>query len=124
MRRCWLGICLLVGLLAGSVGVTRGMKAIHDPIAVNLTQAASLSREGKADEARALALQARSAWESHREFVSAFADQSPMEEIDTLFAALEARPAGTRAYAGLCLQLVQRTQAMADAHLPRWWNLL
>ena len=124
MKRFVLSVSLLAVLLAGSIGVTLKMQRIHRPISDRLYQAAALSRLGDADGAENLAQQAKRAWQRHREFTSAFADQNPMEEIDELFGALEAWPGDSEDFGSGCLQLAERTRAMAEAHLPVWWNLL
>ena len=124
MTRCVLGVCLLLVMLAGSLGVWWGMEKIHQPVTEGLEQAARFSQAGDRDAAEETAFLAREAWQEHWHFVAAFADHTPMEEIDALFRTLEAYSPVSDDFAACCLQLAQRTQAMAEAHQFSWWHLL
>lgn len=124
MKRCILGTVLLLVLLAGSLAVWWGMETLHQPVSGELTQAAALAQSGEEDQAKKLALQAKDHWEQHWHFVAAFANHTPMEEIDGLFGALEAYPASSPEFAACCQQLARRTEAMAEAHSFTWWNLM
>lgn len=124
MKRFFLGSFLLAGLLLGSLGITLGMYRIHRPLSDMMNQAAVLSCHGAAAEAEDLTRQVRAAWKKNRAFTAAFADQSPMEEVDLLFGALEGCTGDSPDFEGYCLQLALRIESMYQAHLPSWWNLL
>lgn len=124
MKRYCLGISLLLILLIGCLGVWWGMETIHQPITENLEQAAAFSHAGEEASAAKLAVQARETWQKHWHFVAAFADHTPMEEIDDLFHSLDAYAPTSADFAACCLQLAQRMRAMADVHAFNWWNLL
>lgn len=126
MKRFTLGIILLAVMLAGCLCVSWGMEHLHRPVSQNLEQAAALACAGDLPEAALLAEKAHQDWQQHWRFVAAFADHGPMEEIDALFAALKTYVSvGEEAdFAALCSQLARLTEAMADAHVFNWWNLL
>lgn len=124
MRRFILGASLLAVLLMGCLGVWWRMESVHRPVTDELIRAAELSRSGNGDAAVETVLHARELWEKHWRFTAAFADHGPMEQIDDLFYALDAYDPGTADYAACCLQLAQRTEAMAKDHALNWWNLL
>lgn len=124
MKRLILGTGLLLALFAGSLAVWWGMEAKHRPVAERLTLAAVLSASGDGTAARETAFQARTQWQENWHFTAAFADHTPMEEIDDLFRALDAYDPVSDEFAACCLQLSQRTQAMAEAHKLNWWSLL
>ena len=124
MKRFGFGFCLLIVLLLGCLGVWWGMEKVHQPVTEELVQAAALSQAGDGVSAAETAFRARETWEKHWHFAAAFADHTPMGEIDDLFRSLDAYAPVSADFAACCLQLAQRTQAMADVHAFNWWNLL
>ena len=126
MKRGWIGLGLLLVLLAGSIAVTRGMDAGHTPLSRDLERASGLALSGEWDEAAQLAEAAREEWENKWNFGAAFADHEPMEEIDGLFAQVEVyiRAREEVSFAAVCAELAKRLEAMGDAHGLTWWNLL
>lgn len=123
MTRLWTGILLLAGLFLGCLGVGWEMQDYHKPIERNLAQAAAFS-ETDPTQAQYLVLQARQQWNHRWQLTAAFADHTPMEEIDALFSALTAYEPDSTEFRDYCLQLQQRTRAMAQAQAWHWWNLL
>lgn len=109
MKRLWVGIILLVVLLAGTLAVTVAMDRIYAPITEAL-EAGDL----EAAEVR---------YQRWRDLTAAFADHGPMEEMDALFARAEICEDEQERKA-LCAELAKRAQAMSNAHSPTWWNLL
>lgn len=126
MNRFWLGIGLLVLLLALSLWVTVEMTAIHDPISETLEKASRQTLSGDFFGGIASAQQAQKDWEQHRHATASVADHAPMDEIDGLFAELEiyARTGETQHFAATCAQLSRLIYAMGEAHGLGWWNLL
>lgn len=122
--RLWVGIVLLAALLLGSLGVYWEMQAIHTPIGRDLTYAAALAESGDTVRAKELSDRAKSRWQQNWQFTASFADHTPMEEIDALFGGLGAYPPDSEDFIVRCLELRERTKAMANAHVPSWWNLL
>ncbi len=124
MKRFVLGILLLAVLFGGSLGISRGMEILHQPVIRNLKQAAELALSGETEAAQAAAAAAKETWQEHWEFTAAFSDHTPMQEVDDLFAALPAYLPEAEEFAANCLQLVQRTAAVIRDHTLSWWNLL
>ena len=126
MKRSWIGLTLLVALLAGGIAATVGMTRCHEPIARDLANAAEGAIRGDWEQGEALLHRARSAWGSSRRFAACFADHTPMEEIDDLFAQVEAYAAAREEaeFAAGCAALSKRMEAMANAHGAQWWNVL
>ena len=126
MRRSWIGFALLLVLLAGGIAATLGMRKCHEPIARELADAAEQTMHGDWGQAQALLRRARSDWGRSRRFAACFADHTPMEEIDALFAQAEVYAAAREEaeFAARCAELSKRMEAMGNAHGAQWWNVL
>lgn len=126
MKRTWIGVGLLLTLLLGGVLIARWMERQHTPMVTTLTRAARAAMAEEWEQAEALAVEADGVWKQKRTMVAAFADHSPMEEIDGLFAELEIfRDAREQVhFAATCMELSRKMEAMGDAHSLSWWNLL
>lgn len=109
MKRLWVGIILLLILLAGTLAVTVAMDRIYAPM-VEALEAGDLEK-------------AKERYGRWRDLTAAFADHGPMEEMDALFARAEICEDEQERKA-LCAELAQRAKAMSNAHSPTWWNLL
>lgn len=126
MKRFWIGIGILCALLIlGSVAAYL-MYDIHDQIAQLLQQAQAAAFEEDWETAIPLASKAHGLWKQYWSFTAAFADHTPMDELDGMFAELMvfAREQEMPHFAAICAHLTQLAGAMADSHLPSWWNLL
>lgn len=126
MKRGKAGMVILAGLLALCIGATVAMGRRHEPIARILSAASDLAAAGEWEEAKTLAGKARADWEKRWHFTAVFADHTPMEEIDGLFARLKVyeKQDDRAAFAVVCAELSVKIAAMGDAHTPNWWNLL
>ncbi|MGM9549057.1 MAG: DUF4363 family protein [Faecousia sp.] len=126
MKRSWIGFFLLLALLAGGIAATCGMDKCHEPIARDLANAAETAVHGDWEQGEALMLRARDAWGHSRRFSACFADHTPMEEIDALFAEVEVYAAAREEadFAAGCAALSKKVEAMGQAHGAMWWNLL
>ncbi len=126
MGKLWLGIGLLLALLAFGFFVTAATETIHTPIAQNLEKAARLSLSGDLPAAAQLGQTAKTDWEKRWHFVAVFSDHAPMDEIDGLLAQLDihAKAGAGADFAATAARIAQLVQAMMDAHKPAWWNLL
>ena len=126
MKRGWIGLFLLLILLAGGLLVTWHMGSSHEAIAAKLDLAARQALAGNWEMAEDLAEDAQDRWEDSWHFSASFADHEPMETIDSLFAQLEACQAvrDQLSFAVICAQLAEQVQALGDAHGLTWWNLL
>lgn len=126
MKRCWMGLVLLIVLLVLGLGITWAMAEIHDPIARDLKQAAQQALQGNWAEAEHLSQKAVTAWEKWAHFRACFADHDPTEEIDAALAAM-AVYRGTEedaAFGAACLDLARKIEAIGDAHGLVWWNIM
>lgn len=126
MKRSWLGLGMLLVLLAGGLAVTWGMGALHDPIARDLTAAGESALTADWDQAGVLLQRAGDTWEKHEFFRACFADHGPMEEIDACFAQLEiyGRMKEETAFAAACGETARKITAMGEAHKLIWHNFL
>lgn len=126
MKRIWIGIGLLVFLLVAGIWVAEVMEDSHKPGAEDLRRASQLALEEDWPMAEALSKRARNKWEKKWRVTASTADHEPMDEIDGLFAELKvyARAKDEVAYSGTCAHLAELLEAMAQAHVFNWWNLL
>lgn len=126
MKRFWIGICVLALLLIGGIVVSALFCIAHEPTAQLLQDASKAALEGDWKQANRLCHQAEDRWEDFWQFTASFADHSPMDEIDSLFAQLEILGAQRNAeqFPALCARLSELTEAIADSHRFRWWTLL
>lgn len=126
MNRLWLGVAILLLVLAAGLGVAWGLTAAQGPISEALTQAAALAQEDQWQEAAALSEEAQGRWERFWHLSASVADHGPMEEIDALFSELAVcrEEADTQEFALRCARLSRLVRAMSDAHRLSWWNLL
>lgn len=126
MKRLWIGIIVLAVLLILGGAVSWAMDAIHISMAENLQQAAEAAMAEDWGAALQCAEKARESWKDHQHFVAAFADHTPMDELEGLFAELEiyAQAREQAHFAATCAHLAQLAQAMAESHSPTWWNFL
>lgn len=126
MKRLIIGTAVLLTLLALGLTVSIAMVRIHAPIAADLRSASEAVLADNWTDAQALADRARSRWQTYREFTAAFADHSPMDELDSLLAQLGTYEVleNKTAFSAACAQLAQLAEAMADSHRLRWWTLL
>ena len=126
MKRVWIGAAILILLLTGGLLVTRHMGCTHREISRELERAALFAQAGNWEEAGDETEDAYEDWQAHWRFSAAFADHAPMEEIDALFAQLEAYRTARDgvSFAAVCRQLAKQVNALGDAHGLTWWNLL
>ena len=125
MKRSWIGLGLLLILLAASLLVTWGMDRIHDPVERNLTTAGEYALAGDWESAEELAMEALEIWERNRTFRACFADHGPVEEVDACFAQLKVylRLKEETDFAAACGETARKARAMGEAHGLRWENL-
>ena len=126
MKRLWLGLVLLALFFALGLVVSACMDRVHMEIAGELENAAQLALQENDTLARQQAQSAKSKWEKSWGWTAAVADHAPMDEIDGLFAQLQAfeSPEERAHYAATCAQLAKLVNAMAEAHRLSLQNLL
>ena len=123
MRRIWIGIGVLVAILAISIATMIGLQKVHEPLAQNLEEAACETDWAKAAE---ISQQAEQRWRQYRHFTAALADHEEMDRIDGVFAQLEVcrRQGDAQTHGVLCADLSAAVRAIQEAHGLTWWNLL
>lgn len=126
MKRGWIGLGLLVVLLAAGLLVTWHMRSSHREIAQDLEQAARYAMAGSWEEAEDNAQDAFDDWQDRWHFSAAFADHEPMEAIDAQFAQLDTylTARDSVSFAAVCRELARQVEDMGDAHGLNWRNLL
>lgn len=126
MGRIILGFVLLVGMLLLGFVVMFAMDRVNQPVAQLLEDAAQAALSGDLEQGIALASQARSTWEKRWHTIASFADHSPMDEIDSLFAQMEVygQTGNAEDFASHCTRLSMLVSAVGEAHSLNWWNLL
>ena len=126
MKRSMTGITILIFLLILSVLIAAAMHKIHYRISDLLEQAQQAADAEDWPGADRLARQAEAQWQQYHHFTAAFADHTPMDELDGLFAELmvflEERESPH--FASTCARLSLLAQSMADSHGLQWWNVL
>lgn len=125
-RRFYLGVGVLVLFLILGLASLFFLSHVHAPISEQLALAQQASLSGDLTEGADLARQAKAIWKNYWFATAAFADHTPMDEIDGLFGELEvyAQAKENVHFAACCANLAQKVQAITDAHSPAWWNLL
>lgn len=126
MKRSWIGLFLLLVLLAASIASTWAMSRIHEPIEKDLKQAAECAMLGDWVNANRFFRKAGADWKKWEHFRSCFADHNPVEEIDAGMEALEVYCYAQEdvAFAAACRDLARQVAAVGEAHELVWWNLL
>ncbi len=110
MKRLWVGIILLLILLAGTMARHRG----HGPHLC--AHGGSPGSGGSGESGGAL-------WALAGSDGGLCGPMDPWREMDSLFARAEVC-GDEQERKALCAELAQRARAMSNAHSPTWWNLL
>lgn len=121
MRRSWIGLALLLVLLAAGILISVAMDRVHAPISWDLEQAADFAEVGLWQEAAEHADRAAQQWARWQVFRESFADHTPIEEIDCLLAQLPvyAKEEDSH-FTATCRELVQKVTAVSEAHALSW----
>ena len=126
MKRFWIGVALLVGILLVGLWTTNQLGKLHTATASDLTGAAQAAQQGQWEQADRHAAAARQRWQQGWHFSAALADHTVLDEIDGLFAQSEIYRKNRDAmeYAAICARLAQHVTALQESHQLSWWNLL
>ena len=126
MGRFLIGVGLLLALLLSCLGVSLFAQNVHETVCDDLESAAQLALSGNGESSLALVQQARAHWQDRWHQTAAFSEHEPMDEIDSLFAQLESygKSGDLIPMAALCARLTQLIEAISDAQILHWWNLL
>jgi len=126
MKRMWIGIGILLALLAMGIALTTAFNSLHLPLAHKLNAAAEAALAGDWDTAEQSTRQCREHWDSCRRLTASFADHEPLEEMDGLLAQLEIwlwlrEP---EEFAVTAAEISSLARAIAEAQSLTWWSLL
>ena len=123
MRRIWIGVGVLLALLAAGLLVMRATDRQLREVSETLKRS---SETENWDEAISLAEKAQRDWKKKRQLMAALADHAELEQIEGGFAQLEAyrRYADETDHAAVCAQLSEAIRDLAESHRLTWWNLL
>lgn len=126
MKRLIIGICVLSCLLALGITVSAVFHIAHTPTAYLLQDASQAALDGNWEDALQCSQAAQARWKRFHHLTACFADHSPMDEIDSLFAQLElySQEQNRADFPARCAALSQLTKAIADSHSFRWWTFL
>ena len=116
----WLGCALLLLLPVLGVLSAREAESHHEETARLLLEAA----QADAPAAAELLRQAGARWEDHRLRTAITADHTAIEQVDALFAQLEAANDEPGQLQALCRELAVRIRAMGDAQRLTLQNIL
>ena len=126
MVRGWIGLGILLVFLALGVVTCVAMDKAHLPTGELLEQAVEKAVNDDFSGAVELGMQAKARWEKAWNATATMADQSPMDDVDELFAEMEIYACTEEKphFAACCKELARRIEAIADAHRFRWWSVL
>ena len=125
MTRLWIGVGLLLALLAGGIFLNRQTVPFHQELSRDLEQAATLAAEGNWTQAQTLALDARTRWLKRQDGYAAVTDHEPMEQMEALFQELCILDASRAVDFGcVCVHLAKTAQAIGETQSLKWWNIL
>ena len=126
MGRLWIGVGILVVMLAMAIGLLWGSRVFFEDFSDNLEQAGALALAGNWASAGEKAEKSRTQWEKYRHFWSAFTDHEPVEQMQELFSRLEIyRQKQLEVdFAAVCSSLVQMAEAIDESHSLKWWSVL
>lgn len=123
MKRIWIGVGILLALLALGLTVMQVTDRQLGQVSETLKQA-SETRDW--DRAVFLAQKAQQDWEEKWHLMAAMSDHTDMDTIDGTFAQLEVyqqHKAETH-HAAACAQLSEAIRDLEENHRLSWWNLL
>lgn len=126
MGRLWIGVGILVVLLAVGIGLLWGSSMYFEELSQDLEQAGELALAGNWQAAGEKVEKSREKWEQYRPFWASFTDHEPVEQMQNLFSQLELYQ--TRQlevdFAAVCRNLVHLAEAIDETHGLKWWSVL
>lgn len=126
MKRLWIGVGLLVILLAMGLSILFISLHFHRAFSQSLEQAGYAALRGDWAGAEKQAAQSKEQWERYQHFWAAFTDHEPMEQMQNLFSQLALSQDRRLAveFASACLALVNLSEAIDESHGLHWWSVL
>ena len=126
MNRLWIGVGLLVALLALGIGLLWGSKVFFEDFSKDIEQSGELALAGNWEEAEKYAEKSRKKWETYRRFWASFTDHEPVEQMQNLFSLLEVYRVRRLEvdFATVCRNLSHVAEAIDESHGLSWWSVL
>ena len=126
MNRLWIGIGLLVILLAFGIGLLWGSSVFFKEFSAQLEQAGEMALAGNWPDAEKKVTISREQWERWHYFWAAFTDHEPVEQIQNLFSQLEVYHQRRLEvdFATVCGNLAHVAEAIEESHGLKWWSVL
>ena len=126
MNRLWIGIGILVVMLAMGIGLLWWSSVFFEELSQELEQAGELALSGDWQAAGKKAMESEKKWEKWRKFWSSFTDHEPMEQMQSLFSQLELYRVKQMQvdFAAICRTLAHTAQAIEETHGLKWWSIL
>ena len=123
MRRIWIGVGILLGLLVLGILVMQITDRQLGSVSETLRQAAEAQDW---NEAVSLAQTAQKQWKQHWHLMASLADHTDIDAIDGLFAQLKVcqHYKAQENHATLCARLSETIRDLEENHRFTWWNLL
>lgn len=126
MKRLWIGLGILLALLAAGLWTTEQMKQIHGGISDRLERTAQVLAQPNWEQADELLASAREEWEQNWKFTASIADHTTLDDIDGAFAEVEVYRLRREDVlcAAACARLAKQVAALEEAYSISWWNVL
>lgn len=123
MRRIWIGVGILLGLLVLGILVMQITDRQLGAVSETLRQAAEAQDWNKAV---ALAQEAQRNWKQKWHLMASLADHTDIDAVDGLFAQLKVcqQYKAQENHATLCARLSEAIRDLEENHRFTWWNLL
>lgn len=123
MRRIWIGVGILLGLLVLGILVMQITDRQLGSVSETLRQAAEAQDWNKAV---ALAQEAQRNWQQKWHLMASLADHTDIDAIDGLFAQLKVcqHYKAQENHATLCARLSETIRDLEENYRFTWWNLL
>lgn len=126
MKRMWIGIGILIFLLAVGTVMLFASQSFFSDFAENLEEAGELALEENWSAALEKAEESRLQWQKYRRFWAASTDHEPVEEMQNLFSQLQVYARGRMKvdFSTICRHLAHLAEAIDESHNLRWWSVL
>ena len=126
MNRLWIGVGVLVVLLAMGIGLLLVSLNFHEDFSHNLKAAGYAAMAGNWADAEKKLAHSREKWQTYQQFLAASTDHEPVEQVQQLFSQLElfqTRQMDVE-FASACFALAELSEVITETHNLRWWSIL
>lgn len=125
MKRLWVGVGVLVVLLAAGIWAMEYADRAHGQISNVLQEASRAAMAGNWSQVEETEQQARKQWEKCWGITAALSDHTELDEIDASFARLEVycRDRHGTDFAAESAALARQVAALGEGHRLSWRNL-